>query len=262
MPTVRMDGSANGHPIIHARTTHQHHATGISLKTLELYLIVFVTRYLDVFTNTTSLYNTLFKIFYISASAGLVYLIRYREPFKSSYLFERDTFLQWKFAVLPCAIIALIFNDINWTGFNVWLIFREVSSGACACHLATETHTKHHLSQYCWAFSLYLEAVAIFPQLVMLTREKDVENITTHYIATLGAYRCVHSACADDPCPVHASLFARRALYILNWIYRVWTEPHYSAWIPWFCGAVQTLLYADFFWQYFKSVRQGTPLKM
>lgn len=100
--------------------------TGISLKTQELYLIVFLTRYLDLFTNKTSLYNTLFKIFYIAASAGLVYLIRFREPFKSMYLFERDTFLHWKFAVLPCAVLALFINDINWTGFNAWLIFREV----------------------------------------------------------------------------------------------------------------------------------------
>ncbi|CAE7897213.1 ERD2B [Symbiodinium sp. KB8] len=194
-------------------------ANGISLKTQELYLIVFLTRYLDLFTNKTSLYNTLFKIFYIAASAGLVYLIRFREPFKSMYLFERDTFLHWKFAVLPCAVLALFINDINWTGFNAWLIFRE----------------------YCWSFSIFLEAIAIFPQLVLLTRDKDVENITSHYIATLGAYR---------------------ALYILNWIYRAWTEPHYSAWLPWFCGAVQTLLYADFFWRYFKSVKAGTTLKI
>jgi len=92
-----------------------------------------------------------------------------------------------------------------------------------------------------WAFSLFLEAIAIFPQLVLLTRDKDVENITGHYVAFLGAYR---------------------ALYILNWIYRAYTEPHYSAWIPWLCGLVQTGLYADFFYRYFVSVKQGTRLKL
>jgi ER lumen protein retaining receptor len=54
-------------------------------------------------------------------------------------------------------------------------------------------------SEILWAFSIYLEAVAIFPQLFMLQRTGEAETITTHYIAALGAYR---------------------ALYVPNWIYR------------------------------------------
>ena len=50
-----------------------------------------------------------------------------------------------------------------------------------------------------WAFSIYLESVAILPQLFMLQRTGEAEAITTHYVAALGAYR---------------------ALYIPNWIYR------------------------------------------
>ena len=50
-----------------------------------------------------------------------------------------------------------------------------------------------------WAFSIYLEAVAILPQLFMLQRTGEAETITTHYLFALGAYR---------------------ALYIPNWIYR------------------------------------------
>ena len=36
---------------------------GISLKTQILYFIVFVTRYLDIFTNFWSIYNTIMKVF-------------------------------------------------------------------------------------------------------------------------------------------------------------------------------------------------------
>lgn len=50
-----------------------------------------------------------------------------------------------------------------------------------------------------WAFSIYLEAVAILPQLFMLQRTGEAENITTHYLFALGAYR---------------------ALYVPNWVYR------------------------------------------
>ena len=50
-----------------------------------------------------------------------------------------------------------------------------------------------------WSFSIFLESVAILPQLFMLQRTGEAETITTHYLAALGGYR---------------------ALYIPNWIYR------------------------------------------
>ncbi len=50
-----------------------------------------------------------------------------------------------------------------------------------------------------WSFSIFLESVAILPQLFMLQRTGEAETITTHNLAALGAYR---------------------ALYIPNWIYR------------------------------------------
>lgn len=50
-----------------------------------------------------------------------------------------------------------------------------------------------------WSFSIFLESIAILPQLFMLQRTGEAETITTHYLAALGAYR---------------------ALYIPNWIYR------------------------------------------
>nr|KAJ0228150.1 hypothetical protein LSAT_V11C100044030 [Lactuca sativa] len=64
--------------------------------------------------------------------------------------------------------------------------------------------------QICWAFSIYLEAVAILPQLVLLQRSGNVDNLTGQYVFFLGAYR---------------------ALYILNWICRYLTQPHFNGWI-------------------------------
>ena len=61
---------------------------------------------------------------------------------------------------------------------------------------------KFKLTEILWSFSIYLEAVAILPQLFLLQRTGEAETITTHYLAALGAYR---------------------AFYIPNWIYRcVW----------------------------------------
>jgi hypothetical protein len=48
-----------------------------------------------------------------------------------------------------------------------------------------------------WTFSIFLEALAIVPQLIVLQRFREVENLDGHYIFLLGSYR---------------------ALYILNWV--------------------------------------------
>jgi ER lumen protein retaining receptor len=85
-------------------------ANGISVKTQELYFLVFVTRYLDLFTSYYSLYNTVMKILYIASTALIVYTIKGTEPFKSNYDGGQDSFLHWQFAVAPVAVIALITN--------------------------------------------------------------------------------------------------------------------------------------------------------
>jgi hypothetical protein len=80
-----------------------------------------------------------------------------------------------------------------------------------------------------WAFSIWLESVAILPQLFMLQRTGEAETITTHYIFALGAYR---------------------ALYIPNWIYRYFTDGYFDP-IAVVAGLVQTILYSDFFYIYY-----------
>jgi ER lumen protein retaining receptor len=92
-------------------------AVGISLKTQELYLVVFVARYLDLFTTYYSLYNTMMKILYISATSYIIYMVGYSEPFKTNYDKTHDSFLHWQFAVAPCAVLGIITNVIQ--GFNI-----------------------------------------------------------------------------------------------------------------------------------------------
>lgn len=92
-------------------------AIGISVKTQELYLLVFITRYLDLFTTYYSLYNSVMKVIYISSTALIIYTVRYTEPFKSNYDNAQDSFLHWKFAVAPVAVIALITN--LYQGFDI-----------------------------------------------------------------------------------------------------------------------------------------------
>ena len=92
-------------------------AIGISIKTQELYLIVFITRYVDLFTTYYSMYNTLMKILYITATGYTIYMVKGTEPFKSTFDKAHDSFLHFQFAVAPCAVLAVVTNVIQ--GFNI-----------------------------------------------------------------------------------------------------------------------------------------------
>jgi len=187
--------------------------TGISVRTHELFLVVFVTRYLDLFTTFYSLYNSVMKIVFLCSTSAIIYMIKFQEPIKSTYDKGQDSFLHWKFAVAPCAVIALI-TYLFQHGFG-----------------------RFKLIELLWTFSIYLESIAILPQLIVLQRYREIENLTGNYIFFMGAYR---------------------ALYILNWIYRSHTEKNYQHhWMVYFCGVLQTLLYADFFYYYFLSKSKG-----
>uniref|UniRef100_A0A7S4HZX9 ER lumen protein-retaining receptor n=2 Tax=Odontella aurita TaxID=265563 RepID=A0A7S4HZX9_9STRA len=188
-------------------------AQGISLRTNELFFVVFVTRYLDLFTTFYSLYNSGMKILYIVTTGTIIYMIRFKEPICSTYDKAQDTFLHWRYAVAPCAVIATITHLIG-SGFR-----------------------RFELLELLWTFSIYLESIAILPQLIVLQRYREVENLTGNFIFFMGAYR---------------------AFYILNWIWRSYHEPMYQHhFVVYFCGVLQTLLYADFFYYYFKSKTKG-----
>lgn len=187
-------------------------AHGVSVKSHELFLIVFVTRYLDLFTTFYSVYNTVMKILYICATAMIIYTIKFTNPFKATYDKAQDSFLHYKFAVAPCAIIAFI------------------------THLFQHKFSIRPLDLL-WLFSIFLESIAILPQLIVLQRYREVENLTGNYVFFMGSYR---------------------ALYILNWIYRSYHEPLYQHhFVVYFCGVLQTLLYVDFFYYYVKSKAKG-----
>ncbi|KAG8221260.1 legume-like lectin family-domain-containing protein, partial [Butyriboletus roseoflavus] len=168
---------------------------GISFKTQALYVLVFLTRYIDLFFRWISLYNFFMKVFFIASSCYILYLMKSR--FRPTHDPSIDTF-KIEYLLGPCLFLALIFN-YNFS-----------------------------LTEIMWAFSIYLEAVAIFPQLFMLQRTGEAETITLHYLAALGIYR---------------------TLYIPNWIYRYFTEDLVDP-IAVVAGLVQTGLYLDFFYVY------------
>ncbi|CAG8537265.1 13310_t:CDS:2 [Ambispora leptoticha] len=147
------------------------------------------------------------KLFFIGTSLYILYLMKLK--FRATYDPSFDTF-RIEFLLIGSFLLGLLFNY------------------------------KFTFIEVLWTFSIYLESVAILPQLFMLTRTGEAETITTHYLFALGAYR---------------------ALYILNWIYRYFTDG-YVDFIVWIAGAIQTALYSDFFYVYYTKVLHGKKFEI
>ena len=177
---------------------------GVSAKTFEIYLLVFCTRYLDLFMYFISFYNTFMKILFISASAFILYLMHLKDPFKNTYDRKNEDIFPHLYLILFAVIMTLIINK----DYSLWGLT--------------------------WSFSLWLESVAVFPQISIIAKTNGIFTYTAHYLAALGSYRF---------------------FYILLWIYR-YIKFGRVLWVSVFSGILQVLLYADFFYLYFKNVRK------
>merc|ERR1712178_426268 len=189
--------------------------SGLSLKTQILYAVVFTCRYLDLFTNFYSMYNTVLKIVFLSCTYYIIYLVLQDPQIKTTYDVDKKDSFKIQYLIVPSAILAFL-TAMDWS-----------------------------VLELLWTASIYLESVAILPQLFMLQPTGECEALNSHYIFTLGGYR---------------------ALYLLNWVYRYFTEEGYyyqaGVFIVWFSGAVQTLLYVDFFYYYATCVWYNKKLTL
>lgn len=80
---------------------------GISGKSQILFAITYISRYLDLVTTFVSVYNTVMKLIFISASLATLYLMYVK--FRATYDSNHDSF-RIEFLLIPCAILALVIN--------------------------------------------------------------------------------------------------------------------------------------------------------
>ncbi|KAK7205184.1 ER lumen protein retaining receptor [Myxozyma melibiosi] len=181
---------------------------GLSFKSQSLYAVVYCTRYLDLlWGHHISFYNTVMKLFFIGSSISILYLMKVK--FKPTHDPNIDTF-KIEYLLVGSFLMSLIFTY------------------------------KYTIPEILWSFSIWLESVAILPQLFMLQRTGEAESLTTHYLFALGVYR---------------------ALYIPNWIYRFVAEGVIDP-IAVVAGIIQTILYSDFFYVYYHKVMRGKKFEL
>jgi ER lumen protein retaining receptor len=181
--------------------------SGVSLKTNILYLTVFLTRYCNSHYFFPPLYNILFKTFYIWSTTLVIVLMLTK--FKAQYDRKHDSFALW-IIFLICIPLAL-FTGRSW-----------------------------QIEEVLWRFSLWIESLAILPQLFLLQRTQRVDVLTKDYIFFLGMYR----------------LF-----YLLNWA-RKWFVKQKTEYVAWAAGIVQTIIYLDFIYYYVKALLKGTEMEL
>ena len=105
-----------------------------------------------------TLYLFVMKVLFISLTAYTIYLMKYRTPFKLSYDSYSDSLTHYYIYIGAFFMAVLIHKSLNPADFI-------------------------------WSFSIWLEAFGIMPQLFMIQKLKEIENITAHYIFFLGLYR-------------------------------------------------------------------------
>ena len=136
---------------------------GVSYKTQEMFLIVFICRYSELlFHPSSSNYLLAMKIIYITLTALTIYFIRVRKPYSMTYDQPHDNFPSYK-TVYPVSVVLTLIFHITFSNYPIY--------------------------SYFWSFSIILEAFAMLPQIYMIRRASEVEVFNNSFIFLLAAYR-------------------------------------------------------------------------
>jgi len=131
---------------------------GFSRKTQVLYQIVYVTRYLDVFTSTQGMYLLFFKVFYNLITMLMIVAFGI---FGETYNPGADS-CNIMAILVPTAVIAYL-----------------TSAGA-------------GLEQEMWTYSELLEPLALLPQYIICYRATRVRPAAVIYVLAVGGYRLLY----------------------------------------------------------------------
>lgn len=128
---------------------------GFSRKTQILYLIVYLTRYMDILTKTQVRYLLIFKVTFILITISMLFAFNH---FSATYSERLDS----------CNLLAVLMPT---GGFAV-----ITSVGAT-------------LTDELWTWSEYLEPFALVPQYIVCYRAANLRPVVVLYILLVGGYR-------------------------------------------------------------------------
>jgi hypothetical protein len=140
---------------------------------------------------------------------------------------SREDIVPASFLVIPCLVLALI---------------------------AHPTLNSFFPTDCAWGFAMYLESVALIPQLLLLKKRKgDVEVFSSHFIAACGASQ------------LFSMIFWVFSYQELNRVYvSVFFNllGHFAGYFVLIAKVAECVFVADFFYYYVKSAILGTPFAL
>jgi len=213
-----------GFLLLALKVHYQRSVAGLSLKTLEMYVLFFITRlsstlvkngYLPIDRSGDWVYQ-MGDIGSLVLVLGLIYKMRTSDTYQAEF----DTLEIWKF-IPACVLLALVCHgDLNNSPF-----FDTV-----------------------WTVSLFLDTISMLPQLFMLTKlGGQVEALTSHYVASLTVSRLLSFA---------FWLYGYKELVPLKGGVNI---AGYTILIS---HTLQILLCADFMYYYAKSMKKGAQMTL
>jgi len=222
-----------GFGILNLKTFKSQRATGVSVKTLQLYCIVFFFRltsiirhegYLPYDKSGDWLYHFVEGMSLVLCSLALYACM---VPFKHTYQADLDKFGELMvppgtgavYLAVPILLVAILVHPNLNADF---------------------------ISDTAWTYAMYLESAALLPQLYMFQKQSSgvVELLTAHFVFALGF---------------------GRVMEFLFWIYSYHELADASGsklpgYLALFSQAVQLIMMVDFFWYYYLAVKNATPL--
>jgi len=192
----------------------ERNCAGLSLKSQELTAIFLAVRVYCSFVMEYDIHTVLDSATLVT-TLWVIYMIRFK--LKATHAEDLDNFPIY-YVVIPCAALALFIHPT--TSHNI-------------------------VNRILWAFCVYLEAVAVLPQLRVMQNTKIVEPFTAHYVFALGIARFF--SCAHWVLQVLDS----RGYLLTALGHGLWPSMVLLSEI------VQTFILADFCYYYVKSVVGG-----
>mmetsp|Transcript_43353 Transcript_43353/g.63633 ORF Transcript_43353/g.63633 Transcript_43353/m.63633 type:complete len:349 (+) Transcript_43353:49-1095(+) len=208
-------------------------AAGVSLKTVQMYCLVFFGSALSIWEYEGYMPNDEvggFTYQMVEATSFLLSLSAIYActvQFRTTYQHDCDRFGEQNvpsgfgtlYLVIPSFILALIFHP---------------------------ERNDHFITDVAYAFSMYLEAVALLPQLYMFQKhvKQAVELLTAHFVFALGFGRAVEF------------FFWFQCYHLLE----NENGSHMVGYLSLFSQLMQIALMLDFFYYYYLSLKDGTPM--
>ncbi|KAK8798635.1 hypothetical protein WA588_003715, partial [Blastocystis sp. NMH] len=228
--------SAFGFGLILFRSITTHSVSGISLKSLQCYALVYLTRTIAVCNSSSYLPFDKSGDWFYQCVEGLsfvivvflIYLVMV--PLKYTHNSHHDTFGQGFFLPKQYTALYLIVPALVLT-----LIIRP-----------------HRAGNYCdflWTFAMYLEGVAIYPQLHMFQKNRtgEIESFTSHFVFSMAA-----------------SKFLNLLFWLGSWkeLNSGWTflSKHFAGLAIITSQVLQLVLMSTFIYYYIRSAMMDAPM--